>query len=171
VGLQRHLGHVATGALVSLLAATTIIVQPWAGRRLDRGGLGPHSAMWALLGCATGLIVVVVVPGALGIALGAVTVGVGVAVATPLGFSALAESALPGRMGQTMGAGEVGRELGDAGGPLVVGAGAVLSLAAGFGALAAAIVLAAGASLWLDRAIERECIRSEVSDHAGPDGS
>ena len=42
----------------------------------------------------------------------------------PLGFAALAASVPPGRLGQTMGAAEVGRELGDAGGPILVAAAA-----------------------------------------------
>ncbi len=63
--------------------------------------------------------------------------------ATPLGFAALAASAPPGRLGQTMGAAEVGRELGDAGGPLLVGAVGLVSLTAGLGALATALVICA----------------------------
>jgi hypothetical protein len=46
-------------------------------------------------------------------------------------------------MGQTMGAGEVGRELGDAGGPILVGAFSPAGLAAGLLALAGAISLGA----------------------------
>jgi hypothetical protein len=61
--------------------------------------------------------------------------------------------------------GEVGRELGEAGGPLVVGATTVMSLAAGFGARAVAMVLAAGASLWLHQAVESGDLSSNDSDH------
>jgi MFS transporter, DHA1 family, tetracycline resistance protein len=57
--------------------------------------------------------------------------------------AALAASVPPGRLGQTMGAAEVGRELGDAGGPLLVGAFGLISLAAGFGALAAVLTICA----------------------------
>jgi hypothetical protein len=46
-------------------------------------------------------------------------------------------------MGQTMGAGEVGRELGDAGGPLLVGALSPLGLGVALAGLAGAIGLAA----------------------------
>jgi hypothetical protein len=49
-------------------------------------------------------------------------------------------------MGQTMGAGEVGRELGDAGGPLLVGALSPIGLGAGLLGLAAAIGLGAAAT-------------------------
>jgi hypothetical protein len=89
---------------------------------------------------------------------------IGVAVSTPLGFAALADSALPGRVGQTMRTGEVGRELGDVGGPLIVGAGTVISLDAGFGALAVAMVLAADASLSLHQAVESGDLPSNDSD-------
>ena len=42
-----------------------------------------------------------------------------------------------------MGAAEVGRELGDAGGPLLVGAVGLVSLTAGLGSVAAALVICA----------------------------
>jgi hypothetical protein len=73
-----------------------------------------------------------------------------VAVATPLGFTLLARSSPPERMGRTMGAAEIGRELGDAGGPVLVGAVATLSLTAGLGALALALL--ACAALTVSRA-------------------
>jgi MFS transporter, DHA1 family, tetracycline resistance protein len=74
----------------------------------------------------------------------ALLAGFGVGTATPLGFAALAATAPPGRMGQTMGAAEVGRELGEAGGPLLVGA--VATVHAGLLALAA-LLGAAGVSI------------------------
>jgi MFS family permease len=74
----------------------------------------------------------------------AVAIGAGVGLATPLGFAHLAASTPKERLGQTMGAAEVGREFGDAGGPLLVGAIATaLSLGAGFLALAALLIVAA----------------------------
>jgi MFS family permease len=73
----------------------------------------------------------------------AVLSGTGVGVATPLGFAALADAAPPGRMGQTMGAAEVGRELGDAGGPLLVGVLALAGLGTGFAGLALVVCGAA----------------------------
>ncbi|WIV52946.1 hypothetical protein [Amycolatopsis nalaikhensis] len=70
------------------------------------------------------------------------------ALATPLGFAHLAATTPPERLGQTMGAAEVGRELGDASGPLLVGAiAATATLGAGFLGLAAALVVAAAAVL------------------------
>ncbi len=49
-------------------------------------------------------------------------IGAGTGLATPVAFAHLAGTTPPERLGQTMGAAEVGRELGDAGGPLLVGA-------------------------------------------------
>lgn len=63
--------------------------------------------------------------------------------ATPLGFAHLASITPPERLGQTMGAAEVGRELGDAGGPLLVGTiAAAATLGTGFLGLAAPLVIA-----------------------------
>jgi DHA1 family tetracycline resistance protein-like MFS transporter len=73
------------------------------------------------------------------LALAAVAIGAGTGIVTPLGFAALAAAAPPGRLGQTMGAAEVGRELGDAGGPLLVGA-----IAAPAGLVVGLLSLAAG---------------------------
>jgi hypothetical protein len=61
-----------------------------------------------------------------------------------MAFAHLAGTAPPERLGQTMGAAEVGRELGDAGGPLLVGAvAAVLTLNWGLAALAVTLLVAA----------------------------
>jgi MFS family permease len=85
-------------------------------------------------------------PGLAGVLVGAALIGVGVGLITPLGFAVLAASSPIERMGQTMGAAELGRELGDAGGPLLVAAVASLTtLAYGFATLAA--LLAAGGAL------------------------
>ncbi|WP_240362187.1 MULTISPECIES: hypothetical protein [unclassified Streptomyces] len=66
---------------------------------------------------------------------------------TPLGFAALATASPAERLGQTMGAAELGRELGDAGGPLLVAAvAAAATLTAGFAALAALTAAAVLAS-------------------------
>lgn len=148
IGARHHLGPLATGALVSLLAAIAAAGQPWAGRRLDSGGLGPAAAPAALAACAAGFVIAAAVPGAAGItaagiAAGALLTGAGAAVATPLGFSLLAASAPRGRLGSVMGAAEVGREAGDAGGPVLVGAAGLGGLAAGFGALAAVLLACA----------------------------
>ncbi|TDD69231.1 MFS transporter [Actinomadura darangshiensis] len=143
-GRDAGLGTVATGAVVSVLAACAALVQPRAGRALDsrrltaRGGITAGLLVTAMgLGCA-------MVPGLVGVLCGAALIGAGTGLITPLGFAALA-AATPGeRIGQTMGAAEVGRELGDAGGPLLV---ATVATFAGltYGYLALGVVLAAGA--------------------------
>ena len=67
-------------------------------------------------------------------------IGAGTGLITPLAFAALATSTPPERLGQTMGAAELGRELGDAGGPLLVaGVAAATTLTGGFAALAVLI--------------------------------
>jgi len=56
------------------------------------------------------------------IAVAAFVIGAGTGFVTPIAFAHLAATSPPERLGQTMGAAEVGRELGDAGGPLLIGA-------------------------------------------------
>lgn len=147
LGVRHHLDAVATGALVSLLAATTALAQPWVGRRHDHGQLPVWAPSAALLAAGTGFALAVAFPGPGGICAAAVLVGAGVAVVTPVGFSQLAASTPPERLGRTMGAAEVGRELGDAGGPVLVGAFGLISLGGGLAALAAALVACAGLAL------------------------
>jgi MFS family permease len=143
LGARHHLTPLQTGALVSLLAAATALLQPWAGRAHDRATLPANAGPGALLLAAAGFIVAVMIPDVVGIAVAAVLIGSGVAVSTPIGFANLAAAAPAGRMGQTMGAGEVGRELGDAGGPILVGAFSSAGLATGLMAVAGAISLGA----------------------------
>jgi MFS family permease len=142
LAIEAGLGPVVTGAAVSLLSVTAIVVQPWAGRALDAGRLSEGFGMAAGIGlAAAGLLTGALLPVPACVAAAAVMVGAGTAVATPLAFAHLAGTAPPERLGQTMGAAEVGRELGDAGGPLLVGAiAAAVSLGGGIAALA--IVLA-----------------------------
>ncbi|WP_432844943.1 hypothetical protein ACQPXB_27750 [Amycolatopsis sp. CA-161197] len=65
--------------------------------------------------------------------------------ATPLGFAHLAAATPTKRLGQTMGAAEVGRELGDAAGLLIVGAiAAAATLGGGFLGLAVILTVTAG---------------------------
>jgi hypothetical protein len=47
-------------------------------------------------------------------------IGAGTGVITPLAFTALAVGSPLERIGQTMGAAEIGRELGGSGGPLLI---------------------------------------------------
>ena len=121
VGATRGLGPLATGAIVSLLAAAAAVIQPRAGRARDRGRIGDRTGLAAglaltAIGCAA-----VVIPGVAGLVVAALLIGCGVGVITPIGFAHLATTAPTERLGQTLGAAEVGRELGDAGGPLLVG--------------------------------------------------
>ena len=149
-GAQANLGPLATGAATSLLALAAALVQPRAGRAHDTGRLPRATGMTGGLAlAAVGFAAAVVLPGLPGLLLAGTAVGIGTGLVTPLGFAALAATAPPGRLGQTMGAGEVGRELGDAGGPLLVGtiAGtAGLGLGAGLLGLAATLLLAASAT-------------------------
>jgi len=147
LGYRHHLDPVATGAIVSLLAATAALLQPWAGRRLDKGRLHPAFAAGGLLACAGGFCLVVGLSSPLAMALAAIAIGAGVAAVTPLGFARLAATAPEGGLGQTMGAGEVGRELGDAGGPALVGAFGTFGLGAGFAAIAVALLVCAALAL------------------------
>ena len=149
-GRAAGLGTVATGAAVSVLAACAALVQPQAGRALDGERLTPRTGITAgLLLAATGLACAAL-PGLSGVLLGAALIGAGVGLITPLGFAALAASTPAERLGQTMGAAELGRELGDAGGPLFVAAIASLTtLTHGYAALA--VLLGVGPVLGLLR--------------------
>jgi MFS transporter, DHA1 family, tetracycline resistance protein len=147
LGSAAGMSALMTGAAVSVLSACAALAQPWAGRALDSRRLS-HRAGTAtgLILCAAGFTFAATLPGVLGLLAGAITVGAGAGIVTPLGFAALASYSPAERVGETMGAAEVGRELGEAGGPLLVGAVAAATtlstglLAAAFGlALAAAI--------------------------------
>jgi MFS family permease len=135
----------ATGAIVSLLAAAAALVQPRAGRARDDGRIGDRT------GLATGLVLTavgsgaVVIPGVAGLVTAAVLIGIGVGLITPIGFAHLAATTPTERLGQTMGSAEVGRELGDAGGPLLVGAlGAAITLTPALLAFAGILTATAG---------------------------
>lgn len=141
IGAAHHYGPLVTGSAVSVLAITGALVQPRAGQAADAGNITARVGMTiGLLIAAAGFTVVAVIPNLIGILIAAVAVGVGTGLATPLGFASLAASTPPERMGQTMGAAEVGRELGDAGGPLLVGViAAAATLPLGLAGLAAAL--------------------------------
>jgi DHA1 family tetracycline resistance protein-like MFS transporter len=144
-GAGRGLGPLATGAAVSLLAACAALIQPWAGRARDAGRLRDGTGMATGLAlAAAGTAITTVLPGVAGIVLAAVAIGAGTGLVTPIGFAHLAAATPRERLGQTMGAAEVGRELGDAGGPLLVGAIAALStLTLGMTGLAILLALTA----------------------------
>lgn len=150
LGRAAGLGTVATGAAVSVLAACAAVVQPRAGRALDEGRLATRSGLAVGLSVTATGLAGAMLPGLTGVLVGAALIGAGTGLITPLGFAALASSTSPGRLGQTMGAAELGRELGDAGGPLLVAAVASLTtLPYGFAALG--IVIGAGAVLAFGR--------------------
>ena len=125
IGAERGLGPLATGAVVSVLAATTALVQPRIGAVRDNGRIHDVPGMVAGLGVTALGCAAVLLPGIAGLGVAALLIGLGVGVVTPLGFAHLAVTSPADRLGQTMGSAEVGRELGDAGGPLLVGAVAV----------------------------------------------
>ncbi|MFF8971181.1 MFS transporter [Streptomyces sp. NPDC014995] len=140
-GAQAGLGPVATGAAVSVLAACAAVVQPRAGRALDAGRLSTRAGLVCGTVVAAAGLACAMLPGVVGVLLAAALIGVGTGLITPLGFAALAASTPRERLGQTMGAAELGRELGDAGGPLIVaGVAVAASLTYGYGVLAVLLV-------------------------------
>ena len=153
-GAAAGLGPLATGAAVSVLAATAALVQPKAGRALDAGRLSTRTGIAVgLLLSASGLAAANIT-GLVGVLLAAVLIGVGTGLITPLGFAALAATTPQARLGQTMGTAELGRELGDAGGPLLV-AGVATVATLGYGYAALAIVLAVAPVVGLIRTSRR----------------
>ncbi|MFE1923777.1 MFS transporter [Streptomyces asoensis] len=141
-GAAAGLGPLATGAAVSVLAATGAVVQPYAGRALDERRVTAGTGLAAGLALTAAGLACAMVSGLAGVLLAAVLIGAGTGVITPLGFAALATRTPEERMGRTMGAAELGRELGDAGGPLLVaGVGTAATLAYGYAALAALVAV------------------------------
>ncbi|NUS22996.1 MAG: MFS transporter, partial [Streptomyces sp.] len=122
--------------------------QPRAGRALDAGRITARGGLTVGLLLAAAGLACAMLPGLVGILLAAALVGAGTGLITPLGFASLASSTSPERLGQTMGAAELGRELGDVGGPLLVaGVAVVATLTYGYAVLAmllAALGLALG---------------------------
>jgi hypothetical protein len=145
VGRSLGLGVVATTAAASLLAIASALTQPRVGRALDRGRIAPRAGMSAgLLLAAAGVALVALLPSVVTLVVAALAIGMGVGVATPLGFALLARSADPATLGRTMGTAELGRELGDAGAPALAGAvAAPFGLGAGLGVLALVVAGAA----------------------------
>ena len=141
-------GVVGAAGAASVLALALAITQPLVGRWIDRH---PGGTRWlgaaSLVLCAAGLLIAAWAPTLLAVLLGALVIGLGVAGATPSGYSSLAAVTAPEHMGRTMGTAEMGRELGDAAAPALVGAvGAAVGLASGLAALAVLVLAAAGAT-------------------------
>ncbi|MFD9093567.1 MFS transporter [Streptomyces collinus] len=161
-GAAAGLGTVATGAAVSLLAACGAVVQPRAGRALDTGRLGLRAGLGRGLLLAAAGAAAAMLPGLTGVLSAAALIGTGTGLVTPLGFAALAAATPRERLGQTMGAAEVGRELGDAGGPLLVAAVAsAATLTYGYAALA--VLLAVGPAAAVAAALRNGCGRGRGS--------
>ena len=138
-----------TGTAVSLLAVTGVFVQPGPGGPATTADCATVPGMSAGIGVAAlGLLAAAGIPGIAGILVAAVLIGAGTGIATPVAFAHLAGTTPAERLGQTMGAAEIGRELGDAGGPLLVGAvAALLTLNWGLATLAAVLAVSVGAIL------------------------
>lgn len=151
---RAGLGTVESIAVVTVLAIASSLVQPRVGRLRDAGRIRDRAGMsGGLLTIAAGALIAAILPLAgtawatLAVYAGALLVGAGIGVATPIAFAHLADSTPHERMGRTMGSAELGRELGDAGGPLLVGAVATgAGIGWGLGALAAVVVVIAGAA-------------------------
>ena len=137
----------ASIVIASVLALSSALTQPWAGRLRDSGRLSDRTAMTLGLAVITaGILVAAFVPVLPCLYVAAGLLGIGIGISTPFAFAHLAETTPPERMGRTMGTAELGRELGDAGGPLLVGAVAVAAtLPWGLAALAV-VVAASGAT-------------------------
>ena len=155
LGTQADLSPVVTGAVVSVLALTTALVQPVAGRAADAGRVALTAGLMTGV-LVTGLgLALAVIPGLVGLLAAAVVIGLGCGLITPLAFTMLARSTPEERLGQTMGAAEVGRECGDAAGPLAVGSiAAASSVPFGFLGLAAVVAIS-GAALAVTRLVGR----------------
>lgn len=137
LGISLHMDVFASMAAVSLLALSAALMQPVSGRLRDQGRItAPAGMCVGLAMIAAGITLLAVLPTPVTLYFAALVIGCGIGITTPLGFAHIASSTPDERMGRTMGAAELGKEVGDAGGPLIVGAiAAGASLAAGLGAL------------------------------------
>ncbi len=141
LGTRLGMNALASIAPVTVLAVASSLVQPLIGALRDSGRLGVRSGIvvgTVLIAFATASVAFMSSPVTLFLA--AVCFGLGIGSITTLGFTHLAATTPPERMGRTMGTAELGRELGDAGGPILVGTVATgAGLVAGLGALLAVI--------------------------------
>lgn len=147
---QMGLKPVATGAVVSVLALTTAVVQPVVGRKFDAGKITLRAGIAAGFVLTAAGLVAAALPGLTGLLCAAIAIGGGCGLITPLAFTMLAQTTPAEHLGQTMGAAEIGRESGDAAGPLIVASiAAAWTVPLGFVALAVVVSvagLAAGGS-------------------------
>ena len=139
-GTHAGLSPAVIGAVVSVLALTTALVQPLAGRALDAERLTAATGIGAGIALTALGLALAALPGLPGLLCAAVVIGAGGGIITPLAFTMLARATAEQHLGQTMGAAEIGRECGDAAGPLIVGAiAAATALPFGFLGLAGLI--------------------------------
>jgi len=143
IGSEIGLTSVESMGVVSLLAVCSAAVQPWIGRLADSARVSFRlGVMLGLSLIVAGLLIVALLPAFISLLLGAVLLGIGIGITTPLGFAHLASTTPEERMGRTMGSAELGREAGDAGGPILVGTfAAVATLSVGLGVLAVVIIV------------------------------
>lgn len=138
LGTALGMPLVVSTIAVAVLAVTSSVVQPVAGRLHDAGRVPVPTA--CVLGAGTiavAFALSAVVPSPVTLFVTALLAGAGVAVLTPVAFAHLAATSDQDRLGRTMGSAELGRETGDAVGPLLVGGvGAAVALPAGLGAFA-----------------------------------
>jgi MFS family permease len=153
LGSGLGLTGVATTAAATVLAVASSLSQPFVGRLVDdgrlRGDVGIGLGAILIVG---GLLTVALLPAVATLYVAAASTGLGVGLITPTAFARLAASAPHDRIGRTMGAAEVGRELGDAGAPALVGLVAVGGgLPAGLGVLALVVGLLGSVAVISDR--------------------
>ena len=138
---------------MSVLALTTAIAQPVAGRALDADRITVTGGIAAGIVLTAAGLAVALLPGLVGLVSAAIVIGVGCGLITPLAFTMLARSTPKDRLGETMGAAEIGRECGDAAGPLAVASiAAVTSVPFGFAGLAVVVALAGLMTAGVNRA-------------------
>jgi MFS family permease len=112
-------GPVASGVLLTLAAASYLLIQPLAGVAADRYGAGTT----VRLGLGLAGLSVIAIPFAAGVPLGVVAVLAGIGVGTVWTNTDALVSTLAqrGQMGATMGIAGSFKELGDLLGPLLIG--------------------------------------------------
>jgi MFS family permease len=120
-----------------------------AGRLLDDGRLTfREAAPIAMVACAIGALLPATTAAYPVVLLAAALIGTGVGLATPIAFATLTARTPAAELGTTMGAAELGRELGDAGAPALVGAvSGIAGLGPGLIALGVVLLGATAAAL------------------------
>jgi MFS family permease len=143
------IGLIAAASIATVLALASSLIQPVAGRLLDQQRLTFRAAApISLAACAAGAFLTAAAPAYPVVLLAAALIGAGVGLGTPIAYATLAARTPQAELGRTMGAAELGRELGDAGAPTLVGlVSSTAGLAAGLVALGVALLGATAAAL------------------------